>query len=405
MQKKIEDIAFAAANHYISKYPNADGSSTTQFYAKETSKLFLDALVQGSPEETEDLNASEAFPEIVEAKETFFDMFTMERGFLDEALATKFFRPLEEIRNYCTKIRFGNQSFGVESARVAKKVLMDVQKTLTDVEFADFVFDRSQAEALEVMSIFSSALEGCVLRSFSLSLNELAEETIKAFVPLLKSQKMLEELKFNYFYISVEAARAICELLPSIERIKSLHFHYNDSGDDAAETLSLLVKKCIALEDFEFSASEIGTRGAIALAGALSEGSRLKMLNLTDNMFGTKGGIPLSQVVSRHLGLTEVYFRHMNLEDEGVIAIADSLKDAAQSLRVLMIGGNNITSKAAPALAACLAEKKLLTTFSAAGNKLEDVGSIKICKAISKGHEQLRVLDLSANAMTVIGVS
>ncbi|GLJ33197.1 hypothetical protein SUGI_0668590 [Cryptomeria japonica] len=128
----------------------------------------------------------------------------------------------------------------------------------------------------------------------------------------------------------------------------------------------------------------LGTRGVEALLGPLSEGSRLKMLDSTDNMFGTKGGDLPREIISGHLGLTEVYFGRMNLKDEGVIAIADSLKEAAPSPRLLMIGENNITSKAGD-------------------NKLKDDGSIIICKAISRGHEQLKVLDLRENVMILIG--
>ncbi|GLJ33245.1 hypothetical protein SUGI_0668820 [Cryptomeria japonica] len=106
-------------------------------------------------------------------------------------------------------------------------------------------------------------------------------------------------------------------------------------------------------EDFKFSSSNIGARGAKVLVGALREGN--------------------------------------------------SLKDAAPSLRLVIIGENNITPIAAPSLATCLAIKDLLTNFYAGDNKLKDYGSIIICKAISTGHEQLKVLDLRENDMTVIG--
>ncbi|GLJ33212.1 hypothetical protein SUGI_0668760 [Cryptomeria japonica] len=108
------------------------------------------------------------------------------------------------------------------------------------------------------------------------------------------------------------------------------------------------------------------------------------MLDSTYNMFGTKGGVLPRQIISGHLGLTEVYFGRMNPKDEGVIAIADSLKEATPSPRLLMIKENNITPKAGD-------------------NKLKDDVSIIICKAISRGHEQLKVLDLRENVMILIG--
>ncbi|GLJ33208.1 hypothetical protein SUGI_0668720 [Cryptomeria japonica] len=98
------------------------------------------------------------------------------------------------------------------------------------------------------------------------------------------------------------------------------------------------------------------------------------MLDPTYNMFGTKGGVLPRQIISGQLGLTEVYFGCMNLKDEGV-----------------------------QLLAACLAVQDFLTNFYAGDNKLKDDASIIICKAISRGHEQLKVLDLRQNEMTLIG--
>lgn len=468
--KRIEDIAFVAANDHASKYPDADGRSTVQLYAQEASKLMLEALKRGpSSDRTTDPIAREAFPETVEAKEavemieavdsketveekeaaemmeavdsketvemketvgekgavemkeaveeneavemnesvevkeTVFDISRGSRGFVDKALATELLRPLEEPGNSYSKICFSNRSFDVEAATVAKEILMGVQKNLTDVDLADFVAGRPEAEALEVMSIFSSVLEGCVLRSLNLSDNALGEKGIRAFGSLLKSQKKLEELYFINNGISGDAARAICELLPSVERIKTLHFHNNMTGDDGAEALSDLVTKCIALEDFRCSSTRIGTQGGISLAGALGKGHSLKKLDLRDNMFGKGGGVAVSRVISGHIGLTEVYLSYLNFEDKGAIAIANSLKDAAPSLSVLEIAGNEITPKAAPAFAECLAVKSLLTKFVASENELKDEGSVIICKALLEGHDHLKELDLSTNGITGIG--
>ncbi|KAH9320425.1 hypothetical protein KI387_015064 [Taxus chinensis] len=403
--KQIEKLAFLAANDHSSEDPNADGSSAVQFYAKESSKLMLDALKRGPTAKARE-PVKEAITETVEAspmKETVFDISGGQRGFVNGALATQLLRPLEERGNSYTKICFSNRSFGLEAACVAKSILMGVQKNLTDVDLADFIAGRPEAEALEVMSIFSSVLEGCVLRSLNLSDNALGEKGVRAFGSLLKSQKTLEELYFINNGISVEAARAICELLPSVERLKILHFHNNMTGDDGAKALSQLLKDCIALEDFRCSSTRVGSQGGIALAGALRAGSRLKRLDLRDNMFGKSGGVALSQAISGHLGLTEAYLSYLNFRDKGTIALANSLKEGAPSLKVLEIAGNDITPKAAPALAECLAVKHLLTKFVASENELKDEGSVSICRALAEGHEHLKELDLSTNSITGIG--
>ena len=154
-------------------------------------------------------------------------------SFVEELL-----RPLVEEGNDYTNICFSNKSFGLDAARVAERILMEVQSNLTDVDLLDFIAGRGEDKALQVMAIFSSVLQGCVLRTLNLSDNALGEKGVRAFGFLLKSQKTLEELYFMNNGISVEDARAICELLPSVERLRVLHFHNNITGDEGAENRS-----------------------------------------------------------------------------------------------------------------------------------------------------------------------
>jgi Ran GTPase-activating protein 1 len=400
--KRIEETAFLAANDHEAKEPNLDDSSVVQFYAREASKLMLEALKRGPTSQKQE-HEKEPRPETVEVKETIFDISRGDRGFVDEKLAEELLRPLAEEGNSYTKICFSNRSFGLDSARVAERVLIEVQRNLTDVDLSDFIAGRSEAEALEVMTIFSSVLQGCELRSLNLSDNALGEKGVRAFGSLLKSQKTLEELYFMNNGISVEAARAICELLPSVERLRVLHFHNNMTGDDGAEALSGLVRNCTALEDFRCSSTRVGAEGGIALVGALGAGNRLKKLDLRDNMFGKKCGVALSRALSGHLGLTEAYLSYLGFQDKGTIALANSLKEGAPSLKVLEIAGNDVTVKAAPALAECLGLKRMLTKLVLSENELKDEGSVVICGALVEGHEHLKELDLSSNFISGVG--
>lgn len=319
------------------------------------------------------------------------------------SFAEELLRPLAEEGNGYTKICFSNKSFGLDAARVAERILMEVQSNLTDVDLSDFIAGRGEDEALQVMAIFSSVLQGCVLRTLNLSDNALGEKGVRAFGSLLKSQKTLEELYFMNNGISVEAARAICELLPSVERLRVLHFHNNMTGDEGAEALSGLVRNCTALEDFRCSSTRVCAAGGIALAEALGAGDKLKKLDLRDNMFGKKCGVALSKALSGHLGLTEAYLSYLGFQDKGTIALANSLKEGAPSLKVLEMAGNEFTAKAAPALAECLGLKKMLTKLVLSENDLKDEGTVVICGALVEGHEHLKELDLSSNFISAEG--
>ncbi|CDO99022.1 unnamed protein product [Coffea canephora] len=398
--QQIEETAFGLANQHYEKEPDGDGSSAVQLYAKECSQLILDILKKGpSTEDKEVLKPKDVFS----PDETFFDISKGQRAFIKAEEAEELLRPLKEPGNYYNKICFSNRSFGTDAALVAAPILSSLKGQLKEVDLSDFVAGRPEEEALEVMKIFSAALEGSVLKSLNLSDNALGEKGVRAFGELLKSQTSLEALYLMNDGISEEAARAVCELVPSTDILTVLHFHNNMTGDEGAIAISEVVKRSPLLEDFRCCSTRVGSDGGIALSEALGTCTYLRKLDLRDNMFGLEAGIALSKALSFHANLTEVYLSYLNLEDKGAIAIADALKSTAPLLEVLEIAGNDITAEAAPALAACVAAKQHLTKLNLAENELKDDGAIQISKALEESHDKLKEVDVSSNSLRRVG--
>lgn len=398
--KQIEEIAFANANQHFEKEPDGDGGSAVQIYAKESSRLMLEVLKRG-PRAKEDGEVTSE--KITTGHETVLDLSGGRRSFIDAEEAEELLKPLNEQGNSYTKICFSNRSFGLEAARVAEPILLSLKDQLTEVDLSDFIAGRPEAEALEVMNIFSSALEGCTLRYLNLSNNAMGEKGVRAFGSLLRSQNNLEELYLMNDGISEEAARAISELIPSTEKLRVLQFHNNMTGDEGAVAISEIVKRSTVLEDFRCSSTRVGSEGGIVLAEALRTCTHLKKLDLRDNMFGVEAGMVLSKTLSAFSDLTEIYLSYLNLEDEGAEALAQALKESAPSLEVLDISGNDITAKSAASLAACIAAKQFLSRLNLAENELKDEGAILIGKALEEGHGQLQEVDLSTNLIRRAG--
>ncbi|KAL9317403.1 hypothetical protein ACSQ67_013920 [Phaseolus vulgaris] len=394
--KRIEDVAFATADLNYEKEPDGDGGSAVQLYAKECSKLLLDVLKRGPGKKEDEVVTS---VHTTTPHESVFDISKGKRAFIEGDEAQELLSPLKEPGNSFTKICFSNRSFGLGAAQVAAPILTSLKDQFREVDLSDFIAGRPEAEALDVMKIFSTALEGSVLRSLNLSDNALGEKGVRAFGALLKSQKCLEELYLMNDGISKEAAQAVCELIPFTEKLKVLHFHNNMTGDEGALAIAEVVKRSPSLEDFRCSSTRIGTEGGVALSDALGNCTHLKKLDLRDNMLGTEGGISLSKALSKHTELREVYLSYLNLEDDGAIAIVDALKESAPQLEVLELSGNDITADAAPAIAACIAAKQFLSKLNLSENELKDEGANLISKAI-EGHVQLKEVDISANQIT-----
>lgn len=399
--KKIEAVAYDAANQHFEKEPDGDGSSAVQLYAKESSKLMLEVIKRG-PQPKENGEAIES-KEVEVSHKTFFDISGGRRAFIDGEEATELLKPLGEPGSKYTKICFSNRSFGLDAARVAEEFLSSLKDQLKEVDLSDFVAGRPETEALEVMTIFSSVLGGCELRYLNLSDNALGEKGVRAFGSLLESQSNLEELYLMNDGISEEAAQAVCELIPSTKKLKVLQFHNNMTGDEGAVAISQLVKNSPMLEDFRCSSTRVGSEGGVALAEALEICTQLKKLDLRDNMFGVEAGLALSKTLLGFGNLIEVYLSYLNLEDEGVIALAEALKNAATSLQVLEMAGNDITVKAAPALASLVAAGDSIIKINLSENELKDDGAILIAQALEQGHAQLKEVDLSTNAIRRVG--
>ncbi|KAJ6337106.1 hypothetical protein OIU76_006888 [Salix suchowensis] len=400
--KKIEEVAFAAANQHYEKQPDGDGSSAVQIYAKESSRLMLEVLKRG-PRIQEDEEVAVTADKDAATPVNVFDISGGRRAFISGEEAGEVLKPLKVPGNSYTRICFSNRSFGLEAAHVAEPILLSIKDQLTEVDLSDFVAGRPESEALEVMNIFSSALEGCNLRYLNLSNNALGEKGVRAFGKLLKTQNNLEELYLINDGISEEAARAVCELIPSTEKLKVLHFHNNMTGDEGAVAIAEMVKRSTVLEDFRCSSTRVGLEGGVALAEALGSCNHLRKLDLRDNMFGVEAAIALSKSLSAFADLTEVYLSYLNLEDEGAEALANALKECAPSLEVLDMAGNDITAKGASSLAACIAAKHFITKLNLAENELKDEGTILIAKAIEVGCGQLNEVDLNTNAIRRAG--
>lgn len=395
----IEDAAFTIANQHYEKEPDGDGSSAVQLYARECSKLILEILKRIPRSEDKEISISEVVPTV---QETFFDISKGKRAFIESEEAQELLKPLKEPGNSYSKICFSNRSFGIDAARIAGPILASLKDQLKEVDLSDFVAGRNEAEALDVMNIFSEALEGSNLKFLNLSDNALGEKGVRAFGKLLQSQTSLEELFLMNDGISQEAARAVSELVPSTEKLKVLHFHNNMTGDEGAVAIAEIVKRSPLLEDFRCSSTRVGSQGGSALCEALGMCSHLKKLDLRDNMFGPEVGLVLSKALSKHENLTEIYLSYLNLEDEGAIAIANALKDSAPSLGILEMAGNDITAEAAPAIASCVAAKQLLAKLSLGENELKDEGAIQIAKAL-EGHNHLIEVDMSSNTLRRAG--
>ncbi|KAF8765650.1 hypothetical protein HU200_008143 [Digitaria exilis] len=338
-----------------------------------------------------------------EPVDTILDISGGKRSFIEAEEAKELLSPLTKAGNSYRRICFSNRSFSIHAANVVGPILESVKNQLTEVDISDFVAGRPEDEALDVMRIFSKALEGSVLRYLNISDNALGEKGVRAFSELLKSQENLEELYVMNDGISEDAAKALSELIPSTEKLKVLHFHNNMTGDEGAMYIAEMVKRSPNLESFRCSATRIGSDGGIALSEALGTCTHLKKLDLRDNLFCVEAGLALSKTLPKLSDLVELYLSDLNLANKATVAIVNALKQSAPQLEVLELAGNEINAKTAPALAECLTAMQSLKKLTLAENELKDDGAVVIARSLEDGHADLKELDVSTNMLQRVG--
>ncbi|GAQ91326.1 Ran GTPase-activating protein [Klebsormidium nitens] len=383
---RIESTAYAAAE--------TAGSGALKEYANKAAELVLAELQQKS--------VAAAPP--AKAPTNVFDVSGGKREKVDtKAAAEELLKPILTAEHSYTKVVLSNKSFNQEGAQVVAAALAASKAQLTEADLSDIIAGQEEKEALRVLEIITGALIGSKLQSLNLSDNALGEKGVRAAKAIFENQSSLQHLYFCNNGISPEAAAAIHELLAAPKELRTLHFYNNMSGDDGAKILAKVVTAAPVLEDFRFSSTRVGSEGGAALASALLSGSSLQRLDLKDNGFGPEGGMALAKALTAHPKLREAILSDLSLEDEGSVAVAKALASRCPDLEVLDLSGNDITPKAATAVAEAIRGKQKLRKLNLADNDLRDRGAAVIAKVLEIGHESLEELDLTCNSLGHMG--
>ncbi|CAF2369179.1 unnamed protein product [Brassica oleracea] len=146
----------------------------------------------------------------------------------------------------------------------------DIAKRLVSlkvVDLSDFVAGRPEVEALDVMDLFSNALQGSNLSSLNLSDKALGEKGVRAFAvadALKESASPVEVLEMAGNDITVEADSAIAACVAAKRDLNKLNLSENELKDE-------------------------GRDGAVALADVVMKKEGFMLLNIDGNIISEEG--------------------------------------------------------------------------------------------------------------------
>ncbi|KAL3582423.1 hypothetical protein D5086_016755 [Populus alba] len=234
--KRIEDVAFATANEHYEKEPDGDGSSAVQLYAKECSKLISEVLKRGPKIRYEkEVLASD---KVSAPRDTVFDIS--------------------------------------KGARVAGPILASIKDQLKEVDLSDFIAGRPEAEAFEVMNIFSTALEGC--------------EGGIALSKALKTCTHLKKLDLRDNMFGKDAGVALSKALSKYAGLREVYLSYLNLEDEGDMSIASALKESApSPEVLDMAGNDITAEAAPIVAACIAEKQHLTKLNLAENELRDEG--------------------------------------------------------------------------------------------------------------------
>ncbi|XLS47056.1 hypothetical protein HN51_021414 [Arachis hypogaea] len=228
-----------------------------------------------------------------------------------------------------------HEKFGLEAAQVAEPILLSIKDQLKEVDWSDFIAGRPEAEALEVMTIFSCALEGCVLSCSSTRVGSDGGVVLAEALGTCKHLKKLD-LCDNMFGVDDGAespANALKESAPSLE---VLDMAGNDITANVASSLVACVSSKQFLAKLNLSENELKDEGAILIGKALEEGhGQLLEVDLSTNSITRSRARALAEAVVQKPGFKLLNINANFISDEGIEELKDMFKNSLDMLGAL----------------------------------------------------------------------
>ena len=210
---------------------------------------------------------------------------------------------------------------------------------------------------------------------------------------VLSGNNKLEELYLGNNPLQLGVIK-ITTALKNISSLKVLGLDNNNIPEQVTDEFSAAIRANKCLEKLWLGGNCLGS-STVVVMNALKEISTLKELDLNDNKNRSEElASALASIITNNTLIERLTLRDNNLNDDGVIKIAQSLCKNSK-LKLINIRSNDITEEAAEALASIISSNTGLEELYLGNNQIHS-GAIKISTAL-KNISSLKVLDLENN--------
>ena len=298
-----------------------------------------------------------------------------------------------------TKVTFINNNLNFPMVKFLIKKLralplvreiMIYESSFSDAEMVDIYtkvnnFDEKQNIAVIIMSseqitgykcdnsLFSDAVNiNYGVTSVNLAFCNINQCTFQSMGKIL----CIENIEFYNCVIDMQGILGHIQLSDSAissdtELTETNHLNVNDNkcrNEELTPSIASVISRNKTIKDLIFYNNNLKDDGVMKLTQSLCKHNKLKCINLQSNNLTEKAAEALASVISSNPGLQKLYLgnNHLHL---GVIKIAAALENIS-SLKFLDLQNNNIPDEAANALAAAIKSNTSLEKLWLSGNHL-----------------------------------
>ena len=249
------------------------------------------------------------------------------------------------------------------------------------------------------IKILNSLAKSNAFQYLNLEENVVSESLASKVTSLVHRNSTLQHLNLCNCNLPKALVKKIIHAVCEIHSVEYLNVSGNEAISLASEDLKEALSRNNKVRQLDFSRCRIHEKGTLDILMSLTTIKCLRSLNFHSCYFdesSTSQHLPL--VIIRNMSLQYLNLTDCNLEAKGLVGIAKALQ-ASIALKHLYLSSNCITTEVSQELALAVSKRSKLQCLALSDCQLEETGLISIAEALRK-ISSLRYLDLSHNNIT-----
>ena len=247
------------------------------------------------------------------------------------------------------------------------------------------------------------------MTKIDLRYNLLTDAGIKILSEFLSHGKEVEYINLKGNSIGSAGAEQLAAALKGSDKLTYLSLNGNSIGTDGCIAITELIFSNPKLKHLDIGNNDIKYDGIIALANVIGSNYTIETLNMENPSFlffavGQEWATHIGKMLANSIGLQKLSLRKYKLRCDGIYTIMEHLMEN-NKLRVLDLSANEISVEGCSAVAKFLKQEGcVLEGLALANNKAGDLGAKAISQALAV-NKSLCYLDFTYNQIKDDGLS